>query len=256
MTIRFGRRVGVLGCWAVLTLAACKSEPSAERVAPPEAPAAQAASASFARFAIVEKGMASFLIDAPLEKIKGHASKLRGEITLDPSDLKTTRGQVDIDLMDSVTETFDDAGKNSTQTGHAHNWMEIGDDVEPKRREENRYARFTIQGIEHVSSKLAEAPEQGGVRTVTVIARGDLWLHGVSSPKSLKLTAAFEGPAAAPTSLHITTAEPLTLSLKEHDIKPRDVAGKFLLGALEKVGKKIDDTVQISLDLTAKNKKA
>jgi len=46
-------------------------------------------------------------------------------------------------------------------------------------------------------------------------------------------------------------SEPLKLSLKEHDIKPRDLAGKFLAGALEKVGQKIDDTVQISLDLKA-----
>jgi hypothetical protein len=54
----------------------------------------------------------------------------------------------------------------------------------------------------------------------------------------------------------VTTLEPLPLSLKEHDIKPRDVAGKFLNGALEKVGKKIDDVVQISLDVTARSGKS
>lgn len=34
-------------------------------------------------------------------------------------------------------------------------------------------------------------------------------------------------------------------------MKPRDVAGKLLNGALERVGNKFDDAVQISLDVTA-----
>jgi polyisoprenoid-binding protein YceI len=246
--------VGGLGLSAAL--AGCKDEQAAQRVAPPSASASQPVGAGATRFAVAEQGKATFLIDAPLEKIKGRSGKLRGEITLDPSDLMTTRGEVDVDLMDLVTETFDEADKNRTQTGHAHNWMEIGDDVEPKRREENRFARFTIKSIENISSKVADAPEKNGERTVMVTARGDLWAHGVSSPKAIKLSAAFQGPPSAPTGIHITTAEPLPLSLKEHDIKPRDVAGKFLNGALEKVGKKIDDNVQISLDVTARSSKS
>jgi len=43
----------------------------------------------------------------------------------------------------------------------------------------------------------------------------------------------------------------MRISMKEHDVKPRDVAGKFLDGALERVGKKIDDVAQISLDVSA-----
>jgi polyisoprenoid-binding protein YceI len=220
------------------------------------ASASPVATAGALRFAVDEKGSARFLIDAPLEKIKGHSGKLRGEITLDPANLMTTRGEVDVDLMDLVTETFDDASKNAAQTGHAHNWLEIGDDVEAKRREENRFARFTIRSVDEVSSKLYEAAEKNGERTVTVTARGDLWVHGVTTPTTVKLIAMFQGPANAPTGLHVTTAEPIKVSLKEHDVKPRDVAGKFLNGALEKVGKKIDDNVQISLDLTAPKAKS
>jgi hypothetical protein len=73
----------------------------------------------------------------------------------------------------------------------------------------------------------------------------------MTSPKTVKLTIAVTGPASAPTSIKITTDEPIRVSLKEHDVKPRDVAGKFLSGALEKVGKKIDDTAQITLALSA-----
>jgi hypothetical protein len=254
MTTRLKRGVGAFGLASLFAVAGCKDD-SVQRVAPPGAAATQPTPGGV-RFALTEKGTASFLIDAPLEKIKGHSGKVRGEITLVPSDLTTTRGEIDVDLKDLATETFDDASQNSTQTGHAHNWIEIGDDVEPKRREENRFARFTIRSVDATASKLADAPEQNGVRTITVTAQGDLWVHGVSSPKSVKLTAMFQGPPGAPTGLHLMTAEPLTLSLKEHDIKPRDVAGKFLSGALEKVGKKIDDAVQINLDLTARTAKS
>src|SRR5262245_37944486 len=182
------RWFGVLGLVLPLGIGACKDEPAAQRVAPPAA-AAQPAVATASKFTVAEKGTASFLIDAPLEKIKGRSGHFRGEITVDPSDLMTTRGEVDVDLMDLVTETFDDASKNSSQTGHAHNWLEIGDDVEAKHREENRFARFTIQGIGDASSKLADAPEKDGERKVTLTARGDLWVHGVSSPKTVKLVA-------------------------------------------------------------------
>jgi len=256
MTSRLGKISGTVGLSALFAAIACKDESAVQRVAPPMASASQPAAAGALRFEVAEKGTATFLIDAPLEKIKGHSSKLRGEISVDPSNLMTTRGEVDVDLMDLVTETFDDASKNTAQTGHAHNWLEIGDDVEPKRREENRFARFTIRSVDEVSAKLVEAAEKNGERTVTVTAQGDIWVHGVSTPTMVKLVAMFQGPPNAPTGLHVTTAEPLKVSLKLHDVKPRDVAGKFLNGALEKVGKKIDDTVQISLDLTAPKAKS
>jgi len=170
-----------------------------------------------------------------------------------PQDLKKTTGEIDLDLDDLKTETFGDKDKDSAQTEHAHNWLEIGGDVAPKQREENRWARFTIKAVESTSvAKLADAPEANGTRSVKVVAKGDMWMHGVTSPKTVKLTVSFSGPPAAPTQVHVVSDEPVLLSLKEHDVKPRDVGGKFLNGALEKVGKKIDDQVQVSLDLTAR----
>ena len=87
---------------------------------------------------------------------------------------------------------------------------------------------------------------------IAVRVTGDMWIHGVSAPKTVAATVTFTGPADAPTAVHVVTTAPLPVSLKEHDVKPRDLAGKFLSGALEKIGQKIDDSVQISLDLTAK----
>lgn len=204
------------------------------------------------RFEIEPAGVASFLIDAPLEKIKGRSTRYRGSLTLDPKDLEATRGQIDLDLGELKTETFDDAGKNAKQTDHARNWLGLGGDVEEKTRAEHRWARFTITAVSSVSAaRIEDAAEASGRREVKVTAAGDLWVHGVSAPKTVELSISFEGPAGAPLRLRVATAEPLVVSLKQHDIKPRDLAGRFLEGALEQVGKKIDDRVQITLDVSA-----
>jgi len=248
---------------ATMGTACSKDEPSASRTAPaaasaapPAAPAAAPAApaAGQRRFEIAE-GTATFLIDAPLEKIKGRSTKVRGTLDVDPSNLKTGKGQIEVDLAELKTETFGDAEKDTSQTGHAKNWLEIGSDVDPKRREENRWVRFTIKAIDDANpTKLAAAEAKNGQRAVTVQATGDLSLHGGTSSKKVNVALTLDGPPEAPTTLRIVASQPLKVSLKEHDVKPRDLAGKFLSGALEKIGQKIDDTVQISLDLTAKAK--
>ena len=247
MTI--SRTHSTLLLFATITLLGCSKESKesgGSTPAPHAASAAAPAAAGQKRLARAS-GTATFLIDAPLEKIKGRSTKVRGSLDVDPGNLKASKGQIDLDLDDLKTETFSEADKNTAQTGHAKNWMEIGPDVDAKRREENRWARFSIKSIDDASaSKVTPGTP------VTLTASGDLWLHGVTSPKTVKVNVTFEGPADAPTAAHVTTAEPFRISLKEHDVKPRDLAGKFLAGALEKIGQKIDDSAQISLDLVAK----
>ena len=158
---------------------------------------------------------------------------MRGNLDVDPADLKTSKGQIELDLDDLKTETFGDAEKDTAQTGHAKNWFEIGPDVEAKRRDENRWVRFTIKAIDDANpTKFAAAEAKNGQRTVTVQATGDLWLHGVSSSKKVNVALTLDGPPEAPTSIRIVTSQPLKVSLKEH-VKPRDLAGKVLVGALE-----------------------
>jgi polyisoprenoid-binding protein YceI len=251
----------LLGC--ATTMSGCsKDEPPAPRPASTTAPAAvsavpppalTAAPAAGQRRFELTSGASTFLIDAPLEKIKGRSTKVRGTIDVDPADLRSARGQIELDLQDLQTETFGDKAKDGSQTDHARNWLEIGSDVEAKRRDENRWVRFTIKALDEASpTKLAVAEAKNGQRSVAVRATGDLWLHGVTSPKKVNVVVTFDGPAEAPTALRLVTAQPFTVSLKEHDVKPRDLTGKFLSGALEKIGQKIDDNVQVSLDLTAK----
>ncbi len=248
--IVFGSAVAALlagGAAVVMGLQKDDASAVGQRAARPQSATGTAPLAiGSARFRVQESGTATFLIDAPLESIKGLSAKFRGEVDFDATDVSKSHGDVDLDLDDLKTETFGNKDKDTAQTEHAHNWLEIGADA--KDRDTNRWARFTFNSVESaVPAKLADAPEQNGGRTLKVIAKGDMWLHGITSPKTIKLTVVVRGPLSAPTAIEIKTDEPIRISLKEHDVKPRDVAGKFLSGALEKVGKKIDDVVQISL---------
>lgn len=254
-TSQFSALFGGLFVMTVIASGCGKTEdPAPARVAPPMASSVAPAAASAApttskEFVVADEGTASFLIDAPLEKIKGTATRYRGNLQIDPANLAATRGQIDLDLGTLKTATFDDAGKNAKQTEHTHNWLEIGNDVEAKQRDENKWARFTIRSVKPTGS--TGTKDAAGPSTVEVMAEGDLWMHGKSEPKTVKLSVVFSGPAGAPTEVKIKTVEPMAVSLKAHDVKPRDVAGKFLQGVLEQVGEKIDDKVQVSLDFKA-----
>lgn len=265
ITWRFRGLLGGLLLTTFVVSGCGKSEdPAPARVAPPTissaSPSASSASAATVTtskpFTVADEGTATFLIDAPLEKIKGKATKYRGNLEIDPAKLSATKGQIEVDLKTLKTATFDDAGKNEKQTEHAQNWFELGNDVEAKQRGENQWVRFTIRSVKATGpDDIAQVKEADGARTVEITAEGDLWLHGVSVPKTVKLSVAFSGAANAPTSIQIKTVAPVEVSLKAHDVKPRDVAGKFLQGTLEKIGQKLDDKVQVSLDFSAAPKK-
>lgn len=69
----------------------------------------------------IHKGKSTFLIPAPLEKIKGIAEDTKGTIFLDIEDLNRSRGEVFFKLSTLKTQTFSDPGKNETQSQHARN---------------------------------------------------------------------------------------------------------------------------------------
>lgn len=193
---------------------------------------------------------ATFLIDAPLEKIKGRSEEGEGNIALVPNDLARTTGNLKVKLASLRTETFGDKGKDEGQTDHARAWMELGKDTPEATRRAHEFAVFTLRGLKVSPNDLSAMKAENGVRKANVTAIGDIKLHGVTVRREVVLAATFKGPPDAPTEVSFKTDAPFPLSLKEHDIKPRDGLGKFLDGALEKVGKKIDDKVQVSLEAT------
>jgi polyisoprenoid-binding protein YceI len=197
-------------------------------------------------------GKTSFLIDAPLEKIKGTSDELRGHLDVDPKDLGKTRGEIMVRLSTLKTNTFGNMDKDSAQTEHARNWMEVGAESPADARMKFEWATFTVTSVQATPNSLAEAPDEGGARKLSAKVSGDLNVHGVVSQKTVPVTVTFGGPPDAPTEFAIRTDDPLPVSMKEHDVKPRDKIGSFLNGALDRIGKKIDDKAQVSVDFMAK----
>jgi polyisoprenoid-binding protein YceI len=224
-----------------------EAAPSAVQGEPTADPAANVAQGQ-AVYAIAAKGEASFLIDAPLEKIKGRWTKFGGQLQVDATDLTKTRGQITMMLSDLVTTTFDDnPGKNAKQTEHAKNWMEVGPDSANKAQHDR--TSFTITSIK---SATPSSFAKGATAKVTAV--GKLSLHGRTVDRTVELDVTAKGPPEAPNSIEIKTRSPMQVSLVAHDIKPRDLAGQFLAGALEKIGQKISDTSRVSIRLTATRK--
>jgi polyisoprenoid-binding protein YceI len=217
------------------------------------APAASAApkdvgpAAGATRFSIF-MGKGTFLINAPLEKIKGKSEEVMGHIDVDPKDIGKSRGEIDVRLSTLKTNTFGEMDKDAAQTEHARNWMEVGNESAADARMKYEWAKFTVASVEATPSSIADTKEEGGARKVKAKVTGDLVIHGVTSHKTVPVTVTFKGPADAPTDLTLKFDEPMPVSMKEHDVKPRDGVGSFLNGALERIGKKIDDKVQVSFE--------
>ena len=143
------------------------------------------------------------------------------------------------------------------------NWFEIGPDVDAKAREKNRWAVFDIKKIikaDPADLKAAKpfTDEIGTGYFFNITAEGPLTVHGVKSNKTVELAVSLwdVNPAGkrykhAQRVLLMRTVKPIEISMKAHDVKPRDTTGQFLSKALSVVGLKISDEVQISLDLRA-----
>jgi hypothetical protein len=198
---------------------------------------------------------------APKEHIKADTTAAAGELTIDPSDLRKTRGLVKIDLTSLKTHTFDDDKKNAAQTEHAQNWFEAGELVTPEVKETNRWAIFTIQAVDGLTetdlSKVpAAAAGAGDVKSIAATVKGDFVLHGRQVHKDVPVEVTFRYPSgqaatAVPTRVEVHTKTPLHVVLAEHDVKPRDNLGKLAQASFSILGTKVAETADLTLDLAA-----
>lgn len=216
----------------------------------------------------VAQSMVKIEIPAPLETTRAQLSGVRGMLDVDLSDPLKTGGAIEADLTGIQGYSFTDPDKNKTQTEHMHNWFEIGEDVSAAVREKNQWVKFVIKKVVKVDPPSpTKAPtftdDIGTGRRFKITAEGDFTVHGITSPKTVELEATLYEVKPGGTQyqdaqrvLMLRTAKPFVVSLKEHDIKPRDTTGKFLNGALQIVGLKLSDEAQVSLDLRAVQAKA
>ncbi len=235
---------------------------------PPAAPLAMSnAGANAVDYAIDPASKTSVDMPAPKERIKGETTAAKGTLHVDFKDLTQTRGDVFVDMNTFATHTFGDADKDSTQTRHAHTWLQIDDmEKDAAARERNRWVHFAIRSIDGASatdlSKVAPTKVGGDdVRTVTLVAHGDIEVHSLPSkaPKDAALEVRFHVPAGSPdgtkpTSIELVGKEgaPLQITLADHDVKPRDLEGSIAQKAFGLLGTKVADVANVSVNLVAR----
>ena len=266
-------RLGAIGVFAAfagtaLSLAACEKKDDPKALAPAAsslAPSVAAPTSMVVKLKIDAKGSAKIEMPAPKEQIKAQTSVAAGHLDVDLMDLTQTRGEVKVDLTSLKTSTFGDVSKDGTQTMHALTWLEVGDAEKGKLpddvKAQNKYAVFAIRSIDGVAeknlSKVAAVTEGGtDVRSVALVAHGELLLHGRKVNKDVPLTVKISHVAGAsatdkPKSIAIVTKEPLKVTLAEHEVRPRDDVGKIAKAAFSLIGTKVAETASISLDFVA-----
>lgn len=264
------RWMGVAACAVfVAGSAACdKKDPPGpqEKLSPSVkalASSAPSPSGKMVKFAIDEKSKASIDMPAPKEHIKATTEAASGTLEVDPNNLAASRGEVKIDLTTLTTKTFDDDAKNKSQTSHARCWLEVADCTEGKLPDDvkkaNQYAVYAIRSIEAVSAPgLSKVPATNDgaeeVRSVTLRAKGDLWIHGRKvenrdAEVEVQFRYAPGSEPEKPRAITIKSSAPIHVALAEHDVKPRDTFGKIAKASFHLLGTKVADTADISLDL-------
>ena len=265
--------VGLLVAGLALLTAGCDEKkpnlPPVASAVPKSTP--PLAGASVKKFVIDPSSKASIDMEAPKEKIRAVATGGAGTLDVDLANVPRSRGEVKIDLTTLTTSSF--AGKpdadanNKAQTTHARTWLEVADaeggKLDDKVKEANRYAVYVIRSVSDASANdLAKvSPTKDGgddVRAVQLITRGELLVHGHKVERDGDVELAFHyDPGAAPDkpkSLVVKTRKPFRVVLAEHDVKPRDAAGKIAKEAFHLLGTKVAENADVSLELRARPK--
>ncbi|MGH7329111.1 MAG: hypothetical protein ACREJX_12240, partial [Polyangiaceae bacterium] len=212
------RSLAVLGCLFAgsLAVAGCSKSDSpgtalaesASALASSTAPA----SAMVVKYKLGTDGTTAIDMPAPSEHIKASTSASDGSLDVDLMNIINTRGQVKADLTTLKTSTFDDQSKNTAQTEHALNWLEVGALVTPDVMAANKYVVFAIRTIDGASatdiSKVAPTQDGGeDIRTVTATVHGELLLHGHKTNKDVPVEVKLHYPSGAPADSHPTKIE-------------------------------------------------
>ena len=247
---------------ALAALVVSCGKKSGEETLAPAASALTASSASTTsgtwHFNIDPKGSSQVDMPGLKEHIKGETTGAAGSLDVVASDLSQSRGLVRIDLATFSTHTFGDSEKDATQTKHARTWLEAV--VDDKTDESMRWAEFAIRSIDGVSAPdwRALPPVRDGnddVRTVTMTVHGELLVHGHKLPKDDVVDVSLRTPAGSmaaskPAKIEVKSKQPMRVILKEHDVAPRDPAGKLLAWSTSLISK-VADTADVTVAISA-----
>ena len=245
---------------AALVQVSCDSPASKTRAAPSASalpsPAAApsgaaAATAPTGAWQIQPSAQVAFVMHGKIETIRGRIPAAKGQLSVDPGDIAATRGEIQVDLLSLVTETFDSEPRNTKQTRDARTWLEVSDAVEPQTAARHRWARFRIDKIDSADPP-SVATLGGAERSAEVAASGVLILHGVESQHSVRLRVSFDYAGAEARGVKVKTVEPFKVDLKRHRVEPRDNLGKLLETVSEILQDKVAQEAEVSVDLEAR----
>ncbi len=242
----------VLGCKKETPVALAESASALVAFAPPT-------SAKVIGYAIDPASKTTIDMPGLKEHIKADTDAASGTLQVDLTNVANTRGEVKVDLTTLKTHTFGD-DRDGSQTTHARNWLEVGDATNADVKKANQNAVFSIKSVDKISAADVSkvAPTKDGnddVRTVTATVHGEFLVHGHKANKSVPIEARFHYPSGAaadskPTKIDIKSTEPLHVTLKEHDVHPRDNIGKLTDWTTSLISK-VAETADITLDLHA-----
>jgi hypothetical protein len=254
------RRSAALAATLLALAAACDKKGNSIELAPAARSLTASetdASAAAWRYTVEPTSKTQVELPGLKEHIKGDTTGAAGTLDVTPVDLGQSRGLVRVDLATFETKTFGD-DHDATQTKHARTWLEVV--VGDKVNEEMRWAEFAIRSIDNLSAKdlTKVAPTKMGpddVRTVSMTVHGELLVHGHKVPRDSVVDVSFHyRPGAVPDSkperIEIKTQQPMSVVLKEHDVRPRDPAGQVLSWTTNLIAK-VADAANVSVDLEA-----
>jgi|JI10StandDraft_1071094.scaffolds.fasta_scaffold304906_1 hypothetical protein len=246
-----------------LTLLACKQEPP-PNLAPVAQPivAPQAATATAVKLTVLTaSSSASWLMDAPREKIFGELpGGLSGELYVDASDLTKTTGLVHVNLgtmllsqekMGDGATTFGARTTEDKQNEHARTWLEISADAPAEARAKNAQATLVLKSV--TTTGAADLGKLSGEeRTIKAKITGDLVLHGRQTSHTIDVAVTGHYAGDTLVALHVKTLSPLTVNLESHDVRPRDAFGKLAKNTLAKLSHAVAATAPVNVVIVAR----
>jgi hypothetical protein len=248
--------LGLVGC-----LSCSKPEPPARRTEPWLASATANASSALPHaagplaFHFTPESTVRFSVPGKRAKVAGQVPVKGGTLRLDPLDLKTAAARLEVDLtqlsIDESTVPSEGEASATTPSETAREWLELGAEVPPEKRNQFGLARFELASVEGVSATALDFGANGKGR-VRVSAVGTLLLHGFRAPVRAELVlTAMEGSPGAPRKISIRSATPLVLDLVPHDVVARGRTGVVDTLALGRSAEWIGKRAHIQVELVA-----
>lgn len=224
-----------LSCALLALTAACKKEPERPRRTEPWLASPSASSSAAANptgvleLTFSAESSIHFSVPGRAAKPSGQVPVSGGKLRLDLGDLKRTTANIDADLTRLVMDPDSLPSNANMPTGSpsslALNWLELGPDVLPEKREQFGRARFELSSLENLSATTFD-PGAKRPNKVRATAVGTLLVHGYRAPvrAEVSLEALPPGPTGQQ-ALSIRTTGPLVLPLAPHEITARGPAG-------------------------------